>query len=304
MKTELKGIIPPVPTPFTADGEIDEKAFRAVVRFLMGQGAHGICVGGSTGEGHTLTREEFVQLMTAAAEEVAGKVPLVAGMIVNSTREAIARGRSIAHLDVAALQITPVHYLFKPDEEATVRHFRTLSEALEPPILIYNVVPWNYLSPPLLLRLMREVPGILGVKQSAGDLKLMADLVLDVPKGKLILSAVDALLYPSFTLGSPGTIAALPSAAPAACVALWNAVQKGDHARALELHKRLLGLWNAIVGDNLPACTKHALKLQGCDAGLPRAPMPPASAVQQAAIAPALKHLLALDGAALAVAAE
>jgi 4-hydroxy-tetrahydrodipicolinate synthase len=304
MQTELKGIIPPVPTPFTADGEIDEKAFRGVIRFLLSQGVHGICVGGSTGEGHTLTREEFQRLMTISAEEVAGKVPLVAGMIVNSTREAIARGRSIETLDVAALQITPVHYLFKPDEEATVRHFKTLSETLKPPILIYNVVPWNYLSPPLLLRLMREVPGILGVKQSAGDLKLMADLVLDAPKGKLVFTAVDALLYPSFTLGSPGTISAIPSAAPAACVALWDAVQKGDHARALELHKRLLRLWNAIVGDNLPACTKHALKLQGCDAGLPRAPMPAASAAQQAAIAPALKHLLELDGTKLAVAAE
>ncbi len=304
MPTELKGIIPPVPTPFTADGEIDEKAFRNIVRYLVSQGVHGVCVGGSTGEGHTLTREEFRQLMTAAAEEVNGKVPLVAGMIVNSTREAIARGRSIEHLDIAALQITPVHYLFKPDDEATFRHFRTLSETLKAPILIYNVVPWNYLSPPLLLRLMREVPGILGVKQSAGDLKLMADLVLDVPKGKLILTAVDALLYPSFVLGSPGTIAALPAAAPAACVALWDAVQKRDHARALELHKRLLRLWNAIVGDNLPACTKHALGLQGCDAGLPRQPMPAASTAQQAAIAPALKDLMALTNARVAVAAE
>ncbi len=151
---------------------------------------------------------------------------------------------------------------------------------------------------------MREVSGILGVKQSAGDLKLMADLVLDVPKGKLILTAVDALLYPSFALGSPGTIAALPSAAPAACVALWDAVQQGNHAQALELHQRLLRLWNEILGDNLPACTKYALKLQGCDAGLPRQPMPAASSVQQAAIAPALKDLMALSGARVAVAAE
>jgi 4-hydroxy-tetrahydrodipicolinate synthase len=304
MRTELKGIIPPVTTPFTSDGEIDEKAFRAQVRFLLGQGVHGMCVGGSTGEGHTLAIDEFRRLMAACVEEVGSKVPVVAGIIANSTRDAIARARAVEHLAIDALQITPVHYLFKPDEEATVRHFRTLTEQVKPPIVIYNVVPWNYLSPALLLRLMNELPGIVGVKQSAGDLKLMADLVLDVPPGKVILTAVDALLYPSFALGSQGTIAALPAAAPGPCVALWDAVQKGDHARALELHKRLLRLWNTIAGDNLPACVKHVLKLQGCDTGLPRAPMPAASERQQAAIAPALRHLLALDGVALPVAAE
>jgi 4-hydroxy-tetrahydrodipicolinate synthase len=145
---------------------------------------------------------------------------------------------------------------------------------------------------------------VIGVKQSAGDLKLMADLLLDVPQGKVVLTAVDALLYPSFVLGAHGTIAANPAAVPGACVALWNAVQAGDQARALEIHKRLLRFWNTIVGDNLPACVKYALSLQGCPAGEPRQPMPAATEQQKAAIAPALAHLLALDGERLAAAAE
>jgi len=304
MPAQLKGIIPPVTTPFTADGDIDERAFRKQVRFLLAQGVHGVCVGGSTGEGHTLTIDELRQLMTACAEEVNGKVPLVAGIISNSTRDAIARARVIEDLDVAALQITPVHYLFKPDDEATVRHFATLTEEVKQPVVIYNVVPWNYLSPALLIRIMNELPGVIGVKQSAGDLKLMADLLLDVPAGKSVLTAVDALLYPSFVLGAHGTIAANPAAVPGACVALWDAVQRGDHGRALELHKRLLRFWNTIVGDNLPACVKYALRLQGCDTGLPRQPMPPASERQMAAIAPALRQLLEFEGAGLSTAAE
>ena len=77
---KLRGIIPPMTTPFTADGEIDEKAFRAQIRFFVGKGVHGICVGGSTGEGHTLTREEFRRLMTLAAEELGGRLPLMAGL--------------------------------------------------------------------------------------------------------------------------------------------------------------------------------------------------------------------------------
>ena len=303
-RSELTGIIPPVTTPFDANGDINEKAFRAQIRFLLNQGVHGICVGGSTGEGHTLTRDEFRQLMIASAEEVNGKVPLVAGIIANSTREAIARARSIENLDIAALQITPVHYVFKPDEDATFGHFKTLTESVKQPVVIYNVIPWNYLSPALLLRMMNELPGVVGVKQSAGDLKMMADLLLGVPNGKVILTAVDALLYPSFALGSHGTIAANPAAAPAACVALWNAVQRKDHARGLELHEALLRFWNTIVGDNLPACVKYALSLQGCDSGVPRQPMPAASERQKAAIKPALEKLLALTGSSLSVAAE
>jgi 4-hydroxy-tetrahydrodipicolinate synthase len=301
---KITGIVPPVPTPFDEIGEINEKAFRRQVKFFLDKGVHGVCVGGSTGEGHTLTTDEFRRLIEICAEEVSGKVPLVAGIIANSTRDAIARARAVEHVNVAGLQITPVHYLFKPDDDATFGHFKTLSESVKQPVIIYNVVPWNYLSPALLLRIMREQPGVIGVKQSAGDLKLMADLLLDLPAGKVVLTAVDALLYPSFALGAHGTIAANPAAVPGACVALWNAVQRGDHGLALEIHKRLLRFWNTIVGDNLPACVKHALSLQGCPDSHPRQPMPPASARQKEAIAPALRHLLEIESGERLVAAE
>lgn len=130
-------------------------------------------------------------------------------------------------------------------------------------------------------------------RATAGDLKLLADLLREAPAGSLILSAVDAMLYPSFALGAHGAVAAILSAAPAACVALWDAVARGDHRLALNLHGRLLALWNAIDGDNLPACVKYAQSLQGCPASLPRAPMPAADAGQRQAIAAALA---ALDG--------
>jgi 4-hydroxy-tetrahydrodipicolinate synthase len=158
-------------------------------------------------------------------------------------------------------------------------------------VIIYNVVPWSYLAPGLLVRIMREVPGVIGVKQSAGDLKLVADLLLAAGPEDHIFSAVDALLYPSFVLGAHGTIAALPTAAPGPCVALWDAVQRGEHDHAHDLHRRLLRLWNALVGDNLPACVKHAQTLQGCPVGAPRAPMPSASTEQRRAIAAALEAL-------------
>ena len=295
---QLHGIIPPTTTPFTAEGEIDFAAARAQVRWMIGQGVHGIATGGSTGEGHTLDPDEFRRLIAATTEEAAGRIPVIAGIITDSTRDAIRRGKAVADLGVAALQVTPVHYLFRPDDDAMLAHFRALTEATGLPVIIYNVVPWSYLSPALLIRIMNEVPGVLGVKQSAGDLKLVADLMTMVPPGKLIFSATDALLYLSYMLGAHGSIAAILSAAPAASVALWDAGKAGDHGRAHDLHVRLLHLWNAMTGDNLPACTKFAQTLQGCPAGLPRAPMPVATPAQQAAIRAALAGLAPVRAAA------
>lgn len=294
MAFDFKGIIPPVVTPFDADGEIKVGAIRKNVRFLLDKGVHGICFGGSTGEGHTLTGDELVTIAEECAAEVNGAVPLIAGIIVNSTRDAVQKAKRMEGL-VDAFQITPVHYLFKPDEDATYRHFETITGETDKPVLIYNVIPWNYLSPALLVRLMEGLPGILGVKQSAGDLKLFADLMITAPEGKRIYSAIDALLYPSFAMGSHGTIAANPAAVPGPCVALWNAVQAGDHKRGREIHEALLRFWNAIFADNLPANVKTALALQGCDAGLPRAPMPATSPETKAKIEAALKDLLPFE---------
>ncbi|TWB12204.1 4-hydroxy-tetrahydrodipicolinate synthase [Rhizobium sp. ERR 1071] len=289
---KINGIIPPIVTPFTQDGEIDEAAFRGIVKFNLSKNVHGVCVGGSSGEGHTLTLEEYTRLMEICVEEVNGKIPVIAGIIANSTREAIRRAKAISHLSIQGLQVTPVHYVFKPDEDATFAHFKALTEATEVPVIIYNVVPWNYLNPALLVRLMTELPGVQGVKQSAGDLKLMADLMLNVPNGCKVYSAVDALLYPSFAIGCHGTIAANPAAVPGVCIALWNAVQCGDHKLAKEIHEALLRFWNTIYADNLPANIKTSIRLQGAEAGLPRMPMPATTAGQLANIERELKNVL------------
>jgi 4-hydroxy-tetrahydrodipicolinate synthase len=291
----LHGIIPPIVTPFTPAGEIDEPAFRGVVRFMLKKGVHGVCVGGSSGEGHTYTAEEFKRLMEITVEEVNGRIPVVAGIIVNSTRDAIARAQSIEHLKIDALQVTPVHYVFKPDEEATYRHFKALTEATKIPVIIYNVVPWNYLSPALLVRIMQDMPGVIGVKQSAGDMKLTADLLNNLPAGKKVYCAVDALLYCGFALGAQGTIAAQPAAIPGVCVNLWNTVQAGDHKKALEIHRAMLRFWNAISADNLPANIKTSLALQGVETGVPRMPMPASSVEQQANIRRELDQVLRFD---------
>lgn len=290
-RDHLRGIIPPMTTPFTADGRIDEAAFRNDVRYLLSVGVHGLAVGGSTGEGHTLSTDESRRLTAIAVEEVAGRVPVIAGIIADDTRTVIERGLAARDAGAEVLQITPVHYLFTPNEQEMYDFYAAIDQQVHLPILIYNVIPWSYATPALLVRLITEIDGVIGVKQSAGDMHALAELLLRLENRGVVLSAVDDLLYPSFVLGAHGAIAAIMTAVPELCIALWNAVQAGQHAEALRLHERILRVWLSLVGPRLPARVKAAMELQGRTAGWPCAPMQPVLEVERQAIRTALTEV-------------
>lgn len=290
--SDLHGVIAPFTTAFTETDELDLNAIAPQVDWLIEAGVHGLAAGGSTGEGHALSRAEYMALMGETVRAVNGRVPVVAGIVANSTGEVAARGNEVKELGVAALQITPPHYLFRPDDDAMVTHFRDIHAACDVPILIYNVVPWCYLSPDLLLRIMAEVPGVIGVKQSAGDMKLFADLMRRADPKNLIFSAVDALLYPSYMLGAVGSIAAILSTCPHASVKMWNAVKNGDLKTAQDLHEKLMPVWDAVGQDNMPSLVKYAQARQGVPAGLARKPTSSASQSQRDEIDRVLKPLI------------
>ncbi|MBL8589021.1 MAG: dihydrodipicolinate synthase family protein [Methylobacteriaceae bacterium] len=293
--TAFTGIIPALTTPFDARGEIVEKKYREQIAFMLKKGVHGVCFGGSTGEGHALSIEEFRRLAEITVEEVKGKVPVVAGIIANSTREVIRRGEAIADLKIDALQVTPVFYVFTPDDESNVRHFKAITKALNAPVLLYNVIPWNLLSTDLVLRILNEIPLVVGIKQSQGHITRVAELVANAPKDKFILAAVDNLLWSCFKFGAHGTLAASPTAAPGPCVRLWNAVKKNDDRTGLAIHHRLVNFWSSLPHGNLPACVKYALELQGVDCGVSRAPMPMPDAATKKRIEKTLRPLLEYD---------
>lgn len=293
LRGTLTGILPPITMPFDGRGRLVPEGLGAQIDFMVENGVRGVVAGGSTGEGHTLTREEFVTAMNACHEAVAGRVPFLVGLIVNSTIEAIERTKAISHLNVAALQVTPVHYLFKTGREATIEHFRTIYEETRIPILIYNVIPWNYLSVADMLAIMDAVPGVVGMKQSGGDLKSVSDLLLEMKPENVVLTGVDALLYGAFAMGCHGAISALTSAVPGVTVRLYNAVQEGDHETARDIHFKLNALWNVLSHDNLPACVKYIQHRQGLPMYGPRPPMEPVTDAQKAAIDEKLGALLA-----------
>jgi len=297
MYEHIYGIVPPMTTPFRPDGTLDEDALRVETRYMIDVAkVHGLNIIGSTGEGHTVTTEETRRITQIVMKEAKGRVPVLTGVIVDSTAQAIERGLAVKDLGIAALQVTPPHYLFRPGDDGLLKHFEMLAKGTGLPIIIYNVIPWTYLSPQLLTRIIDNVEGVIGVKQSAGDLKLVADLIVLLRDRGRIMSAVDSLVYPSLLLGAHGAIAAILTAVPTLLVQLWDAVRAADHKQALALHEKILPIWNALWGDNpvalnnLPANVKCAQELLGRKAGVPRSPMPVSSPAQKAAIQKALEE--------------
>jgi 4-hydroxy-tetrahydrodipicolinate synthase len=288
MAPDLHGIIPPLVTPFDTRERVDDDALRAEVRYHLALGVHGLCVTGSTGDGQMLSAEDSVAVAAAAVKEVAGAVPVVAGIIRDSTAEVIRYGRALRETGVDALQVTPVHYLFQPDEESTVDYYRRICDETGLPVIIYNVIPYALIPATTVARMLDELPGVIAVKQSGGNIHQLADLLHYAPSGGKVFTAVDDLLYPAYLLGAQGAISATLTVVPGLCLAQWDAVRRGDHATALEIHNKLLPIWRAIDGPNMTMRIKTALRLQRRNGGQGRSPLTMVSEEQRAAIRAAL----------------
>jgi 4-hydroxy-tetrahydrodipicolinate synthase len=286
--SELHGIIPPLVTPFDADENVDVVALRAEVRFHLDLGVHGLCVTGSTGDGQMVSAEQSVQIARAAVEEAAGAVPVIAGIIQDSTAEVIRYGRALKETGVDALQVTPVHYLFQPDEPTTIEYYRRITAETGLPVLIYNVIPYALIPATTVARILNEVPNVIGVKQSGGNIHQLADLLFFDPPGGKVFTAVDDLLYPAYLMGAKGAISATLTVVPELCLRQWDAVQSGDLAEALAIHNKLLPVWRAIDGPNMTVRIKAALDLQGRNGGLGISPLTPVSAAERETIRQAL----------------
>ncbi|WP_263439787.1 dihydrodipicolinate synthase family protein [Streptomyces olivaceus] len=281
-------MISTVVTPFDENDQVNLDLLRGEVKYLLDQGVTAICACGSTGEGQALSLEESVAICATVVDEVDGRVPVIGGVIQNSTAQAKRYSLALKEAGVDALQVTPVHYVFAPSPEETVAHYREIGEATDLPIVLYNVVPWA-LVPVDTIELLRDVPQVTAIKQSGGDIHLLADLLHRMRDRFTVLAALDDLHYPAFVMGAHGALAAIPTVTPRLSVELWDAVQAGDHTKALELHERILTVWRAIDAPNLPATLKAALELQGRSPGLPRRPFRPATDAERERIRTALE---------------
>lgn len=297
---DLSGIIPPMVTAFDPQTEeLDDELIRAETEYLVSTGVHSICVGGSTGEGQGLSEEETYRLNRAVVDQAAGRVKVIGGVIADTTIETIRKGTAARDAGVSSLQITPPHYLWAPSVSGLVQHFTRVGDAVELPILIYNVVPWVDIDVHAMNSIIEDAPWVLGVKQSGGDMHKVADMMALIHSKVPITTGIDDLLYPTFALGVDGAITCMTSVFPRETSELYDAVQTGDHVAALAMHQRLLPVWRSIEGPTMTANAKYALTLLGRDNGISRSPILAPDEARQTRIRAALETSGLLEAVAV-----
>ncbi|AEE91938.1 Dihydrodipicolinate synthase [Tepidanaerobacter acetatoxydans Re1] len=289
--TKFRGIICPVVTPFDVNGKIDETIFRREVKYLLNTGIHGISPGGSTGEGAALHDDELTRLVEIIQEENANQIPVVAGIIRNSTQDAIRAGLAVKKAGADALMVTPTYYnVLVPDNAGNYEFFKSIAEDVGLPVIIYNVVPQNEITPELFYRML-DVENIIGIKQSVGGIQAFYKMKLMCGNKGLIYSATDDMLYSTFALGADGAIAAILTLFPEQCLKIWDFVESGDYDGARALQDKMYPIWQIISGPQFPRRIKQALQFVGRYSGYCRSPILSASTVEKEKLEVLMKEL-------------
>lgn len=274
MAKELIGMIPPILTPFNADGSINDLKLGKEMDYAINAGVHGLSVGGSTGEGPTLRDEELRDLITIAKEHVRPEQPIVCGIMRTCTRDAVRAGLTAKEAGADAIMVTPTAYnVLVPDEEGMFDFYSTLSREVELPIIIYNVIPQNTIKPGLFYRLLNETEHVFAIKQSVGGVPALYAMKMECGDKGTLFAATDDMLATCFSLGAKGAISAVVSAFPGYSMDIWNAAQRGDWDTAYAIQDKLYHPWQCIAGNQFPIRMKYALQVMGRDAGYCRSPI-------------------------------
>lgn len=284
----IAGSIVALVTPMSDDGSIDYAALRRLIDWHVAEGTDCVGVVGTTGESPTVSVDEHCEVIRVAVEHAAGRVPIMAGAGGNSTAEAIELSRFALKVG-ADCTLSVVPYYNKPSQEGIYRHFRAIAEAVDLPMVLYNV-PGRTVADLQVATALRlaQVPGIVGIKEATGDIARAAWLVKQAPAGFSVYSGDDGTAVALMLLGGHGNVSVTANVAPRAMHELCAAAMAGDARRAAEIHLRLLPLHRDLFVEPSPAPTKWAMARLGlCGAAL-RLPITPLSADGQATVARAM----------------
>lgn len=270
-REKIQGLFPPMIVPFTSDESFDEASFRSEVKYLLGTGVDGISSGGSTGEGAVLSDAELLRCLEIVQEENFSRKPVIAGIIKNSTREVLSAAGDAKSAGADVLLVTPVYY-HGATEEGNYDFFKRIAGEVELPVIIYNVVPTNIISPEAFLKIA-EIDGILGIKQV--DPVKLAEIAAICPEEKQVYAACDQMLYSCYVAGACGAISALVTIAPDLCVEQWQAFKSGNQQGAMKIQKKLVPLVRLYLERPFPGKVKELIMLQGREAGFTRHPILP-----------------------------
>ena len=285
----IVGSIVALVTPMQEDGSVDYAGLRRLIDWHIAEGTQCICVVGTTGESPTVSVQEHCEIIRVAVKHAAGRVPIMAGAGGNATSEAIELTRFAKEVGAdCSLQVVP--YYNRPSQEGIYQHFKAVAEAVDLPVVLYNVPGRTVadMAPETTLRLAR-VPGIVGIKEASGNIERACQLIKHAPKGFSIYSGDDGTAVALMLLGGHGNVSVTANVAPRLMHELCMAAIEGDARRAAALQFRLLSLHKQLFCEPSPAPTKWAMAQLGLCEPHVRLPILPLTEGGQALVRQALR---------------
>ena len=286
----IVGSIVALVTPMHEDGSVDYDGLRSLIDWHIAEGTDCIGVVGTTGESPTVSVDEHCEIIRVAVAHAAGRVPIMAGAGANSTREAIELTRFSKEVGAdCTLQVVP--YYNKPSQEGIYLHFKAIAEAVDLPVVLYNVPGRTVadLLPETALRLA-QVPGVVGIKEATGNIERAAQLIKQAPAGFSIYSGDDGSAVALMLLGGHGNVSVTANVAPRLMHEMCMAAIGGNLALARQIHLRLLGLHQQLFCEPSPAPAKWAMSRLGRCRPTVRLPITPLTAAGQALVDAALRE--------------
>jgi 4-hydroxy-tetrahydrodipicolinate synthase len=287
----LSGIIPPVVTPMLADESLDLPGLRTHIDHMLSFGVHGIFVLGTTGEFYALDDSEKQQVVATAVEHVAGRVPVYVGTGAETTREVL-RHTKMAERERAqgVSVITP--YFLKPTQAELIDHFRRVAESTSLGVVLYNnpsTCAGLSIEPETVAKLA-ELPNVIGIKDSSGDLQNTIEIIRRVPSRFAVLNGRDTLIFAALMAGGHGAIPASCNVAPSLCVGIYDAFRTGNHTASQQFQSRLHGVRLAMALATGNGAVKEAMAILGRSAGPNRRPISPLSDEKRAKLTSVLRE--------------
>ena len=285
----IVGSIVALVTPMHPDGAVDYDGLRKLIDWHIAEGTDCIGVVGTTGESPTVSVNEHCEVIRVAVQHAAGRVPIMAGAGGNATAEAIELSKFAKEVGAdCTLQVVP--YYNKPSQEGIYRHFKAIAEAVDIPVVLYNV-PGRTVADMQVETVLRlaQVPGIVGIKEATGDIERAAWLIKQAPKGFSIYSGDDSTAVALMLLGGHGNVSVTANVAPRLMHELCMAAVEGDVKRATAIHLQLLPLHKTLFCEPSPAPTKWAMAQLGRCGNHLRLPILPLTAAGEATVGQALR---------------
>ncbi len=279
-------------TPFDDDGDLDLNRARELALHLLDEGSQALVVCGTTGESPTVPYDEKMKLFRAVVEAVGGSAPIIANAGDNCTADSVEFAKRVAKTGVDAIMVV-VPYYNKPPQEGLYLHFRAIAEAVDLPVILYNI-PGRCvvnMEAATTLHLARDVGNIVAVKEASGNLSQIAAIIDGSPEGFEVLSGNDEDTLPMMGLGATGVISVASHVAGPRIAEMVASQASGDHTRALKLHLEMLPLFKALFVTSNPIMVKDALAQTGFPVGTARLPLVPPTETQSAELARVLAHL-------------